>query len=161
MSSVHVFVRCVPNPQDCLMPNEKYYKNDERIEKLKEILCNEGTYICIIGVTDDDITKLYREMIALSSELNNTWLKEPYMTSITDYKKIFWFKNMGSFETFEDVYSAETNELIIEQYNRIFESVAGNNLCITLNDCRGMICRLPYDMSAVAKTGTLGLQNFQ
>ena len=44
--------------------------------------------------------------------------------------------------------------------NRIFESVAGNNVCISLNDFRGMICRLPYDMAAYAKIGTRGGKDF-
>ena len=40
-------------------------------------------------------------------------------------------------------------------FNRIYESIAGRNLCISFNDFRGMICRLPYDMSAVSKKDKL------
>ena len=68
---------------------------------------------------------------------------------------------MRNHKIFEDVYSNEANEFIIEQYNRIFESIAGSNLCISFNDFRGMIHRLPYDMSAVAKKGKLGGRVFQ
>ena len=113
-----------------------------------------------LGVTDEEISKLYREMIALNSELDSKFLEQACLVSITDYKKIFWFQDRRSYEIFEDVYCNETNALIIEQYNRIFESIAGNNMCISLHDFRGMICRLPYDMSAVAKKGILGMQNF-
>lgn len=160
MRDVHVFVRCLPPPEYCLAPNEKDYPDDERINELKKILNNDSPYICIVGVTDVDICELYKEMIALGSALDSEWLKEQYLVSITNYKKIFWFKDMQSYTIFEDVYSNETNELIIEQYNRIFESIAGSNMCISLNDCRGMICRLPYDMSAVAKCGKLEMRDF-
>ena len=160
MSDVHVFVRCLPEPEECLMPNERDYPNDKRINELKKILSNQIPYICIIGMTDDDISDLYRRMIHVSGDLDGKYISEKWLDSITDYKKIFWFKDVKSYQVFEDVYSSETNELIIEQYNRIFESIAGNNMCISLNDCRGMICRLPYDMSAVAKIGKIGMQDF-
>ena len=160
MSDAHVFVRCVPSPEECLLPNEKDYPNDKRINEIKKFLSNDVPYICIIGVTDDDISELYRNMIGLNGDLDSKWLKEKWLVSIIEQKKIFWFKDMKSYLIFEDVYSNETNELIIEQYNRIFESIAGNNMCISLNDCRGMICRLPYDMSTAAKIGKLGMQDF-
>ena len=128
---------------------------------MRKILSNNNPYICIVGVSDEEISELYRKMIVLSSELDDKWLKKKCLMSITDYKKIFWFKNIKSYKIFADVYSNETNELIVEQYNRIFESIAGNNMCISLNDFRGMICRLPFDMSAVAKKGRLGGKDFQ
>ena len=52
MSNGHVFVRRVPSPQYCLMPNEVNYSDDKRIGKLKKILCNESIDICIIGVME-------------------------------------------------------------------------------------------------------------
>ena len=100
-------------------------------------------------------------MIALSNELDSKWLNEDELNTITIYKKIFWFKDKRSYKVFKDVYSTETNELIIEQYNRIFESCTGNNLRILLNNFRGMLCRLPYDMSWFAKKGKRGGRDFQ
>lgn len=161
MRSDHVFIGCVPVPEECLIPNERDYPGDVRIDILNTVLCDSSSYICIVDVEEDDILNLYRKMIALSNELDSKWLNEDELNTITIYKKIFWFKDKRSYKVFKDVYSTETNELIIEQYNRIFESCAGNNLRISLNDFRGMLCRLPYDMSWFAKKGKRGGRDFQ
>ena len=71
MSDVHVFVRCLPTPLVCLEPNEINYPGDKRIDKLKKILCNESPYICIIGVTDEDISNLYKEMVLCQDLVQN------------------------------------------------------------------------------------------
>ena len=159
VSIANVFIECMPFPWQCLKPNRQDYQNDERIKRLEEEIGDRNTYICIIG-KDNDVSALYKEMILLGDELNSKWLQEDEVISIVDYKKIFWLEDMRSCKIFLDVYRSEDNPLIIEQYNRIFESVAGNNLCISLNDFRGMICRLPYDMSVYAKIGTKGGKDF-
>jgi len=82
MSDGHVFMRCVPSPEVCLMPNEKDYPDDKRINELKKILSNHISYICIIGVTDDDISELYRKILVLSDDLDSKWLKEKWLVSI-------------------------------------------------------------------------------
>lgn len=156
----HVFIGSVPLPQECLLPNKKDYPNDKRILQLKEVLDGKSTYICIVGVEEEEISRLYEKMILLNEKLDEEWLEKEELITITTYKKIFWFKDIMSCKIFNDVYRNEDNKLITEQYDRIFESVAGNNLCISLNDSRGMICRLPYDMSAVAKKGTRGWKDF-
>ena len=159
MGIANVFIECMPLPWQCLKPNKRDYQNDQRIKRLEEEIDDQNTYICITG-KENDVSALYKEMILLCDELNSKWLREDELITIVDYKKIFWFEDVRSCKIFLDVYRSEDNQLILEQYSRIFESVAGNNVCISLNDFRGMICRLPYDMAAYAKIGTRGGKDF-
>lgn len=152
----HVFVECMPSPEQCLMPNEIDYLNDERTIKLREELNDTTTRICIIGGNDEEITRLYEEMVLKSNQIDDEYLQEAESISITIFKRIFWFRDEMSYKIFEDVYSHEKNELITRYYDRTFESVSGNNLCISLNDAWGMIDRLPFDMWSVANRSTKG-----
>ena len=90
MRSDHVFIGCVPVPEECLIPNERDYPGDVRIDILNTVLCDSSSYICIVDVEEDDILNLYRKMIALSNELDSKWLNEDELNTITIYKKIFW-----------------------------------------------------------------------
>lgn len=146
----HIFVGCMPLPKQCLKPNACDYENDKRMGILKEILNDYSSHICIIGGDDKEITKLYKEMLLLCEQIDEEYLQEEEIVSLTICKKIFWFRDKRSCKIFEEVYSREKNELIIRHYERTLESVAGNNLCISFCDSRGMIDRLPMDMWLVA-----------
>lgn len=59
MRSDHVFIGCVPVPEECLIPNERDYPGDVRIDILNTVLYDSSSYICIVDVEEDDILNLY------------------------------------------------------------------------------------------------------
>ena len=157
----HIFMECMPLPEQCLIPNYRDYPDDKRIIKLEEILRDKCPRVYIVGGKNEDITELYRNVLLLYHQINAEYLHEDEGIEILVFKKIFWFRNKLSCKIFEDVYSHEKNELILKCYNRIFESAAGNNLCISLSDAWGMIDRLPFDMRHVANVGTKEWREFK
>lgn len=157
----HIYMECMPSPEQCLMPNYSDYPDDKRIIKLEKLLSDKCPRVYIVGGKNEDITELYRNVLLLYHQINAEYLQEDEGIEILVFKKIFWFRTKRSCKIFEDVYSHEKNELILKYYNRIFESVAGNNLCIFLSDAWGMIDRLPFDMSHVANVGTKEWSEFK
>lgn len=156
-----VYIGCMPFPEQCIMPNYLDYPNDKRIKKLEKIFNNKCPRIYIIGGKHEEITQVYRDVLLLREKIEAEYSQEDDMIEITLPKKIFWFSDKLSCKIFEDIYGKEENPIIISYYDRIFESIAGNNLCITLYNAWGILDRLPLEMSICANRRTRQWREFK
>ena len=99
--------------------------------------------------------------LSLADEIDTIFLDNDEMITLTKSKPVFLFFDQKSCKIFLDVYLHEDNQEIIQSYNRIFESITGNNLVISLRDFRGMICRLPWEQMWTANRGKMGGKDFE
>ena len=155
-----MYNKSIPPAKECLKFNEEEYCNDIRKNVIKELVSVKDDFICLIDIELKEVDQLFRDIVSLADEIDTIFLETEELITLTKIKPIFVFMDEKSCKIFLDVYLHEDNQEIILNYNRIFESIAGNNLVISLRDFRGMICRLPWEQMWMAKRGVLGGEDF-
>ena len=155
-----IYNKTIPPSKECLKFNEEDYCNDIRKNVIKELVSVKDDFICLIDIELKEVDQLFRDIVSLADEIDTIFLETEELITLTMIKPIFVFMDENSCKIFLDVYLNEDNQEIIQSYNRIFESIAGNNLLISLRDFRGMICRLPWEQMWTANRGIMGGEDF-
>ena len=155
-----IYNKTIPPSKECLRFNEEDYCNDIRKNIIKELVSVKDDFICLIDIELKEVDQLFRDIVSLADEIDTIFLETEELITLTMIKPIFVFMDENSCKIFLDVYLNEDNQEIIQSYNRIFESIAGNNLVISLRDFRGMICRLPWEQMWMANRGIMGGEDF-
>ena len=155
-----IYNKTIPPSKECLRFNEEDYCNDIRKNIIKELVSVKDDFICLIDIELKEVDQLFRDILSLADEIDTIFLDNDEMITLTKSKPVFLFFDKKSCKIFLDVYLNEDNQEIIQSYNRIFESIAGNNLVISLRDFRGMICRLPWEQMWMANRGIMGGEDF-